>query len=169
MVPTNKYSRPQAEQAYSRSGIAREQLKTATHIFLKGIDYSSVITLAGAASNIFHQMVINAGKEPFNEYARRVCKSITGQMPARQSYTHRINQLFGINMHKHLSKDASEVVEIDLEKCARDALTRAMADYVKLYGDQEDFVRAFFQCMWVELDGPSIMKRFEEVPEHLKP
>lgn len=156
------------EKTYSKVEIAREQLKTATRLFLLEIDDSSVISLAGAAGNILHQVVINEGKEPFYEYARRICQSITGRMPSRESYTHRINQLFGINAHKHLGKNSPETIELDLRQCALNALSKAMADYSKLYGSKEDFVHAFYQWAWINLDGPSIMKKFKNAPEKLK-
>ena len=165
MVPINRYKRPQPEKTYLKSEIAREQLKTATRLFLQEIDDSSVITLAGASHNILHQMVINADKEPFYDYGRRVCKAITGYMPKRKTYAHKINMLFGIDAHKHFRKDSSETVDLDLRKCALDALTKAMADYSKLYGSNEDFVHAFYQWAWVNLDGPSIMKKFENSPK----
>ncbi len=165
MIPKNKYSRPQLEKAYSKREIAREQLKTATNFFLLEIDDSSAITLAGAASNILHQMVINTGKEPFHEYARRICQALTGMTPPRKKYAHKINELFGINAHKHLGKEGSETVELDLRKCAQFSLTKAMDDYRKLYGSDEDFVHAFYQWAWVNLDGPSIMKNLKNTPK----
>lgn len=168
MVPTNKYSRPQPEKTYQRSEIAREQLKTATRLFLMEADDACVITLAGAASNILHQMVINEGKEPFNEYGRRVAGHIVGQMPKKSTYTDRINQILGINQLKHMKKDDPETIELDLRQCAINALTKAMADYSTLYGDKEDFVHAFFQWAWVNLDGPSIMKQFKDAPKQFK-
>jgi hypothetical protein len=41
-------------------------------MFLEGRDRSSVITLAGAASGIFDELVRSSGRETFLDYARRV-------------------------------------------------------------------------------------------------
>lgn len=154
---------------FHKSEIARLQLETAVDIFLRGLDRSSVITLAGAASGILDTLVKRAGKEPFVDYARRVYRELQGNMPKRKSYAHHIDKRLGVIAHKHLSKDDSETIELDLEKQAVDALARAIADYVELNGQDEPFVRAYLQWTWTNTDGPGLMKKFAEVPAKMRP
>lgn len=156
-------------ERYHKSEIARRQLETAVHLFLSGRDRSSVITLAGASSVILDRLVRNEGKEPFVDYACRVHRELIGHSPKRRSYSHHIDKRLGVIAHKHLSKDDDETVELDLEKMACDALTRALADYVTLYGQEEPFVKAFFNWAWKSKDGKTLMKEYEKVSDRLKP
>jgi hypothetical protein len=154
---------------FHKSEIARRQLQTAIDIFLRGLDRSSVITLAGAASGILDALVKRAGKEPFIDYACRVSEYFIGNTPKRKSYAHRIDKKLGVVAHKHLAKDDPDAVDLDLEKQAADALTRAIADYITLYGQDEAFVKAYLQWTWANAGGPAQMKKFESVPKKLRP
>lgn len=154
---------------FHKHDVARLQLQTAVDIFLRGLDRSSVITLAGAASEILDTLVKRAGKEPFVDYARRVHNGLVGYTPKRKSYSHHIEKKLGIIAHKHLAKDDAETVELDLEKLAVDALSRAISDYVSLNGQNEPFVKAFLSWSWKNTDGPALMERFKAVPDRLKP
>lgn len=154
---------------FHKSEIARLQLETAIDIFLRGLDRSSVITLAGAASGILDTLVKRAGKEPFVDYARRVHCELQGYTPKRKSYAHHIDKQLGVIAHKHLSKNDAETVELDLEKLAADALGRAISDYVALNGRDEPFVQAYLQWAWVNTDGPELMEKYASVPVKLRP
>jgi hypothetical protein len=144
--------------------VAKAQLETAVWIFLNGLDRSSVCTLAGAVSGILDNLVKRTGKESFVDYARRIHQSVSGHTPKRQSYIHHIEKKLGITPNKHLSINDADGVEIDLEASARDALIRAMADYTLLTGQDEPFVKAFFQYCWSTMDGAAIMKNSSVVP-----
>ncbi|NBB33761.1 hypothetical protein [Pseudomonas sp. BC115LW] len=154
---------------FHKREVVRLQLQTAVDIFLKKINYSAVITLAGACSGILGPLVIRAGKENFDEYARRLYGELSGQIPKRPSYSKHITQILGIIAHKHLSGDDTELIELDLEKLACDALIRAMADYSKLYGDSEPFVIAFFGWVWANVDGAKVMKDYLSTPKRIRP
>lgn len=154
---------------FHRLEIAERQLETAVALFLSGLDLSSVITLAGAASGILDELVARAGKEPFVDYARRVHRDLIGHIPKRQAYAHRIEKRLGITDHKHLSKDDEPTIEIDLEAKSAEALARAIADFTTLKGKEEPFVQAFLQWLWENWDGPSMMKKFLSMPDRLKP
>ena len=154
---------------FHKSDIAKRQLQTAVEVFLRRLDFSSVITLAGAATGILDSLVKRAGKEPFVDYARRVHRELVGHTPKRKSYAHHIDKKLGVIAHKHLAPKDSETVELDLEKQAADALGRAIADYITLYGQEEPFVKAYLQWAWVNNDGPSQMKWFSSVPAKLRP
>lgn len=155
-------------QRLHRTDIARRQLETAVELFLQGLDRSSVITLAGAASNVLDSLVRRAGKEPFVDYARRVHDHVVGGTPKRRSYAHHIDVTLGVVAHKHLSPTDADVVELDLEKQAADALARAIADYTTLHGQDEPFVKAYLQWAWVNKDGPTQMEAFKSVPAKLR-
>lgn len=153
---------------FHKFDVARLQLQTAVDIFLRGLDRSSVITLAGAASGILDTLVKRAGKEPFVDYARRVHRELTGHMPKRTSYSHYINTRLGVIAHKHLDKDDLDTIELDLEKQATDALGRAISDYISLNGQDEPFVKAFLHWSWHNTDGPALMETFKAVPDRMK-
>lgn len=155
-------------QRLHRTEIARRQLRTAVEIFLQGLDRSSAITLAGAASNVLDGLVRKDGREPFVDYARRVHDHLVGFTPKRQSYSHHINNKLGVIAHKHLGAGDPDTVELDLEKQAVDALTRAIADYTKLYGQDEEFIKAYLQWAWLNTDGPAQMEAFKSVPAKLR-
>lgn len=155
-------------QRLHRTEIAHRQLQTAVEIFLQGLDRSSVITLAGAASNVLHILVCRAGKEPFIDYARRVRENLVGEMPKRQSYSHHIDTKLGIIAHKHLGSKDPDTIELDLEKQAADALVKAVADYITLYGQDESFIKAYLQWAWINMDGPAQMEAFKLVPAKLR-
>lgn len=154
---------------FHKSDIARSQLETAVDIFFRRLSFHSVITLAGTASGILSGLVHAAGKETFVDYARRVHEGMRGFTPKRSSYAHHIEQFLGISAHKHLSESDTETIELDLEELASDALARAIADYVTLYGQSEPFVRAYLQWAWETKDGPGLMTRYEAVPAGMRP
>ena len=156
------------EKKYHRKVIAEEQLKTAIILFLNNKDSSSVITLASAAGTILSQLVRNSGQEPFIDYACNVHNGLMGFTPKRESYNHYIDKEFGVTVHKHMSDKCSETVELDLHECAVNSLTRAVADYTTLYGQEEDFIKAFLQWAWINNDGHKIMEQFKNMPEKLK-
>lgn len=147
--------------------VAKAQLETAVWIFLNGHDRSSVCTLAGAASGILDNLVKRTGKESFVDYARRIHQSVSGHTPKRQSYIHHIEKKLAITPNKHLSINDADGVEIDLEASARDALIRALADYTLLAGQDEPFVKAFFQYCWSSMDGAAIMKNSAVFPTEM--
>ncbi|MBC8641302.1 hypothetical protein IAG25_31265 [Caballeronia sp. EK] len=154
---------------FHKSDIARAQLETAVDIFLKGLSYHSVITLAGAASGILDGLVLAANKEPFIDYARRVHAELQGQMPGRIKFAHYIEKMFGISSHKHMHKTGTDAVELDLKRQGANALTKAIGDYIALNGQEEPFVKAFLQRSWVTMDGQGLMKKYAELPTRMKP
>lgn len=154
---------------FHKSDIARTQLEMAVDIFFKRFSHHSVITLAGAASGILDGLLLAAGKEPFIDYARRVHAALQGQMPARVKFAHFIEKKFGVSSHKHLSETDSNSITLDLEDLAERALTRAIVEYVTLYGQDEQFVKAYLQWSWVTKDGPELMKKYAEVSPEIRP
>jgi hypothetical protein len=156
------------ELKYHREEIATRQLETAVSMFLNDRDRFSVITLAGAASNILSQLTRNKGKEPFIDYSRRVFNSLRGFTPSRTKYNKYVNDKFGINALKHHSAGAATHIELDEQKAAEDAITKAIADYIKIKGDQEPFVRAFLAWTWANKDGKKMLEDYKKSSPKLK-
>ena len=153
---------------FQKHDIARLQLQTAVNLFLRGLDRSSVITLAGAASGILDALVRRSGKEPFVDYARRVHRELVGFTPKRASYSHHIDKKLGVIAHKHLSKHDEDTVELDIDKMAEDALGRAISDYIALNGQEEPFVKAFLSWAWASNDGPALMEKYQSLSSKMK-
>jgi hypothetical protein len=157
-----------SEKKYHRSELARQQLKTAIMLLLNEKDLSSVITLSAAASNILSQLVLNSGKEPFVDLARRVFDAHRGHTPKREHYKNHITNILGVNIHKHMSPNCPKTCTLDLQQCAIDSVTAAIGDYVSLYGQNDDFVRAYFSWKWVRQDGEEIIALYNSMPDKLK-
>jgi hypothetical protein len=152
------------EHKYQKSQIATEQLKTAIFLFLNDGDQSSVITLAGAASVILERLLRNKGTTtPFIDFARNLPTFSGFPAPARSKFTRYINDKLGINDHKHMSSDSLDILELDLAKSAEDAIVKAIADYVPLFGQDHDFIKAFLQWAWVNRNGPQVMEEYEKL------
>lgn len=157
-----------SENKHHRSEFAKQQLRTAVCLFLNDKDLSSVITLSGAASNILSQFVRNAGKEPFIDYACRVHDAFKGSTPKRSSYKNHIDNMLGINVHKHMSSTCPKTCTLDLYRHAVDALTMAIADYVTLYGQADDFVQAYLTSSYTTEDLIKIIDLYNNMPDKLK-
>jgi hypothetical protein len=157
-----------SENTCHRKDLAKQQFKTAVWLFLKGKDLSSVITLASAASNILSQIVRNAGKETFVDYACRVHDALYGITPKRLSYKHLIDNMLGVNVHKHMSPSCPKTCTLDLYNCAINMLIMAMGDYVTLYGKKDGFIKAFLKWTWEHQDATEIIKQYNNMPAKLK-
>jgi hypothetical protein len=149
-----------AKATYHRLDIATRQLETAVVLFLSDGDRYSVITLAGAASGILDQLVLNQGKEPFLDFARQVRTAQSGVTPARGKYNKHIKDHMGIDAMKHHGPNDPPEIELDVEAAAERAVTRAIADYIELKGQEDVFVKRFLQWTWVTKDGQKLMDRY---------
>lgn len=156
------------EKEYHRSDIAKQQLRTAVMLFLNEKDLSSVITLSSAANNILYQLVINANKEPFINYAQRVHDAFNGWTPQKEKYRKYINDTFGVNVHKHMGRKCAKTCTIDLHSSAENIQLIAISEYIKLYGQKDDFVYAFLHWKWQKADGRKIAQAIKDMPEKLK-
>ena len=137
-------------------------------LFFNDKDLSSVITLSAAASNILSQLVRISGKEPFIDFACRVCDAFNGITPKRQSYKNYIDNLLGVNVHKHMSPSCLKTCTLDLYKCAVYSLTMAIADYASLFGQEDDFVKEFLTWSWLTEDATKIIELYNNMPDKLK-
>ena len=159
-------------KTYKKSELAIDQLRTAIWLFLNRIDFASAITLAGAAGNILHVLVEQQGKEPTLEHTRLLCDKLIGYVPKKNKYIKHFGDFTGINSLKHMSMKCPDTIEMDLEKCAKIAITRPVLDFIKLYGDAEarknEAVNAFMQWLWVTHDGEKMMEEYNSLPAELK-
>lgn len=154
------------EETHYKSDIAISQLRTAIWLFLNEIDYASAITLAGAAGEILHQLVVFSNKAPLLEKTRLFCKELIGAVPKREKYLKHFGDLTGVNSLKHKSKTCPDSLIIDLKKSAETALTRAVLDFMTLYGDKDPTTNAFMNHLWVTLDGPKMTAEFKTLKDY---
>ena len=177
MLPINDWSEISHKEldtikTYEKSEIANDQLRTAIWLFLNKIDFASAITLAGAAGNILHALLERQDKEPLLEHTRLLCNQLFGYLTKRKKYIKHFGDLTGINHLKHMSINCPDTVEMDIEKCAETAITRATLDFIKLYGEAEarknEAVNSFMQWLWITHDGEKITEAYKKLPEDLK-
>jgi hypothetical protein len=155
---------------YHKLDITRGQLETAIRLFLvDGCDMFSAITLAGAAGEVLHQLVLRAGKRPFVDYTVKVqdWKKL-GPTPSRGAVVKHIHKLLFINEMKHHDKDAQDIIQLDAEECALAAILKAVVDHKTLTGDETDAMKALFGWCYKNLESEKIMKDYGELPEAAK-
>jgi hypothetical protein len=155
---------------YHKFDIARGQLETAIRLFLvDGCDMFSAITLAGAAGEILHQLVVRAGKQPFVDYTVKLHDwRNLGPTPSRSKVMKYIHELLFINEMKHHDKDAQDIIQLDAEECALAAILKAIVDYKTLTGDETEAIRAMFAWCYRNLESEQMMKEYEELPKAAK-
>ena len=155
---------------YHKYDIARGQLETAIRLFLiDGCDMFSAITLAAAAGEILHQLVLNAGKKPFVDYIVKVNDFRNpGKTPKRSSMISHIHKSLFVNALKHYDEKTDSFVEFDAEECALAAILKAMVDYKTLIGEHTEAMKAFLAWTYLNLDSAKIMDEFKKAPDELK-
>ncbi|WP_455926925.1 hypothetical protein [Pseudomonas capeferrum] len=137
---------------YFRVELASNQLKAAICLFIAGQDRFSVITLAGAADVILSRLVLNKGKENFTEVMLRQEANAESRTKTCEEFGLEVNNMLFINQLKHMDSGDDGYIELDPEECALAAILKALANYVTLAGQQEDFVKGFFFWMKLNLD-----------------
>ncbi|WP_212787069.1 hypothetical protein [Ferrigenium kumadai] len=155
---------------YHKVDIARGQLETAIRLFLvDGCNMFSAITLAAAAGEILHGLVLNAGKEPFVDYVIKVNDfRKPGDTPKRSSVISHIHNLLFVNALKHHDKKTEAHVEFDAEECALAAILKAIVDYETLTGEHTEAMKTFLTWTKLNLNSERIMSDFEKAPDHFK-
>lgn len=126
-----------AVEKHNRLEMATRQLETALALYFEGQDYYSAITLAGAADEVFGQVLREQGQEPrVEEIAKSVAaiyKKLHGTEITPKSVADRANH--ARNALKHWSANQPLVVEFDVLEEAKDMVERGIANYWALYGD----------------------------------
>ena len=129
----------------------------------------SVVTLAAAAGEILHQLVLNEGKEPFVDYVVKVNDfKNPGKTPKRSSIISHIHNILSINALKHHDEKTDPFVEFDAEECALAAILKAMVDYKTLTGEHTKSMNAFLAWTYLNLDSSEIMDDYKKVPDRFK-
>ena len=114
-----------------REDLALTQLETALRLFFEGNDFASVVTLAGAADEIFGKLLSAAGKENSLESLKKAVAAIHqrlfGEPGNPTEIASRANR--AKNSLKHWDIGQPLIVKLDLEQEARDMLFRAIDNY----------------------------------------
>ena len=137
---------------YTRLELAANQLEAAIGLFVSGRDRFSVISLAGAADVILSRLVINLGQQNFTESMLKETIEKGGVAMSREEFGKGMNDLLFINDLKHMNDDEDGYIELDPEESALAAILKALANYVMLGGRKDNFVKAFFAWMKLNLD-----------------
>ncbi len=135
-------------RAYYRSDLALAQLETALRLFAEGEEFASVITLAGAADEIFGKFLASSGRESSLEALKKAVSAIHeklyGEPTAPKHIADRAN--LARNNLKHWDDGDPQIVKHDLVEEARDMLNREIDNYwsleEKLTPAMERFQRA---------------------------
>ena len=121
-------------QAYDKRCIALAQLETAVRLFYEGHDYFSVITLAGAAEEIFGQLLKSRGKtnslEEIKAAAVSIYKHLFGEEIGSKEFADRANR--ARNALKHHDPKRFPTITLDVIEEATDMLNRAIDNYWQL-------------------------------------
>lgn len=137
---------------HSKLDIAREQLRTAVMLYCSGRDRFSAITLAGAADVILSQLLLSEGKENFSDFLMKKEADATGSMPKRAAHGKAINDMLMINAMKHMDPGDDDYLDMDVRISGLATVSKAVANYVKLCGDNSDFVEVL-RC-WARVFTP---------------
>lgn len=129
------------EETYDRLALAKGQLDTALELFLDEKNYSSAITLAGAAEEIFgRSLALSGSKSALDSSYESMAEFHTmlhGTELNRKSYIAKEN--FARDALKHLQNDKGPTITIDLEEAACWMLVRAIQNGRKLNFEFERF------------------------------
>ena len=119
------------EQTYKSSEIALEQLETALRLYLARESYFSVVTLAGAAEEIYGKIVrdqeINNSMDESVNATLAMHKRLFGTKTDEKRVRDRMNH--AKNVLKHANPKTESTVTLDVQEEAIDMLNRAIDNY----------------------------------------
>jgi hypothetical protein len=114
-----------------REDLALAQLETALRLYFDGVDFDSVVTLAGAADEIFGKLLSASGKENSLKSLKKAVAAIHqrlyGELGNLSEIADRANR--AKNCLKHWDIGQPLIVKLDLEHEAKDMLFRAIDNY----------------------------------------
>ena len=118
-------------EQHGRREMALQQLETALAIYFERRDYYSVITLAGAADEIFGQLLQASGEEPRLESIKKSVVAIFERLNGRSLNPLWVAERANLarNALKHWNEGKPLIVKFDAVQEAKDMLTRAIANY----------------------------------------
>ena len=114
---------------------AVRQLETALRLYSEGDDYFSVVTLAGAADELFGKQIREPAVKSLAKDAAKVHEMLHQEQIDEKVYVDRANETR--NALKHLSEIPDDN-PIDMCEEARDMLWRAIENYELLTGCRQD-------------------------------
>ena len=118
-------------RAHYRNDLALSQLETALRLYFARDDYASVVTLAGAAEEVFGKLLTAAGKdsslESLKKAACAIHERLYGEPTPSKQIAERANR--AKNSLKHWDKGDPILVKFDLEQESKDILFRAIDNY----------------------------------------
>ena len=118
-------------RAYYREDLALAQLETALRVYFDGSDFASVVTLAGAADEIFGKLLASSGRESslasLTKAVMAINQTLYGEPLAPRDVADRANR--ARNNLKHWDVGDPQIVKLDLLEEARDMLNRAIDNY----------------------------------------
>jgi hypothetical protein len=134
-------------RAHYRRDLALAQLQTALRLYFDAGHHASVITLAGAAEEIFGKLVTASGGDNSLDSIKRavseIHKKLYGEPLEDKHIRNRANA--ARNSLKHWDEGDTEIIKFDLEQEAHDMLHRAIDKYwlleQKLTHEMERFLR----------------------------
>lgn len=114
--------------------MALMQLETALRLYFERNDYYSVITLSGAADEVFGQILKSQGREPRLESIKKSVAAIFERLRGRPLDPKKVAESanFARNALKHWSEGQPLAVQFDAIEEAKDMLERAIANYWSL-------------------------------------
>lgn len=118
-------------RAYYLEDLAFKQLETSLRLYFEGVDFASVVTLAGAADEIFGKLLSATGKESSIESLKKAVAAIHqrlyGEPGNLSEIAKRANR--AKNRLKHWDTGQSQIVKLDLEQEAKDMMFWAIDNY----------------------------------------
>lgn len=116
--------------------IAHQQLEMAINLYMEKKEYICAIALAGAAEEIFADLVKHRGGENHLSFAKRVKEKQTGNEVTIKTLREIGNKVR--NALKHADRDPDAIIEFDEVMEAKAILCCALANYSKI-----DFEKAW--------------------------
>ena len=134
-------------QSHKKDEIALAQLETALRLFAEGSDDYAVVTLAGAADEIFGKRLESRGGVSalvsLTRASVAIHRIVHGEPGSEQMYAERAN--LARNALKHLHAGGEDVVDLDIHQEATDMLDRAISNYWELAGSVSPAMQEFEQ------------------------
>lgn len=139
-----------AEETYERLLLAKEQVDTALDLFLDHRNYSSAITLAGAAEEIFGRALTEKGGLSALDSSYRSMaefhQMLHGEELNKKKFVSKENR--ARDALKHLQEEQGPTITIDLEEAACWMLVRAIQNGRELgieFERYQDFDNWFYE------------------------
>jgi hypothetical protein len=158
------------KSTYHKFDVARGQLETAIRLFLTdGADMFSAIALAANAGDLFHALVVRAGKSPFiDDIALLEANRNAGNTPPRYRLITHVHKVLFVGELKHLDdrrRERDEMIDFDAEETATGAILKAISDYQTLTGSRSGAMNAFLGWCYQNLNSEAILEKFDEARE----